>query len=222
LRAREGSTNAVSRPSTSVASPSAPNPAAASALPGTLDGLAELGAVTGQIGQQVQASAGCEGEYGRLILRQELGVEEVQGGPFGLYDAHIVVSHDIQEDEELAVQARRPGCARFALGQEVTFEIGDVLALVVVKEDKVLPAQVGHRPALSVGDIDLDQLQGDRNLMLEFTLARSCRVCLCIPDTQAQEAHDQEKGRLPHLTLRMRVTLAAAPVVLSSALISRV
>lgn len=143
----------------------------------------EPGTVLGQIGQKIQARGGCEGQDRCLILRQELGVEEVEGGPLGLDDAHIVVADDVQEDEELAVQAHRLGHGGFIFvpgrvirlfrrKQEVFFKIGDLLPLTIVEEDKVLPAQIGHGPALCIGDIDLDQLERDRHVVLEPLLRR--------------------------------------------------
>ncbi len=124
------------------------------------------------------------GRYqGNFVVGADFGLQEMEGGFPGLEDAARVVVGEIEEQEELAGQppglpgrdrrdASGPGAGgrRAHLSgriQIVLFKLRQGHRPAVVGDGEIAPRQIADRMALLVGDIDLDELQGDRDLVLE-------------------------------------------------------
>jgi hypothetical protein len=116
-----------------------------------------------------------------FVGRKNLSVEEADSGLRHFADAGRIVIGEIEEEKELAVQPRgrrwgRGGRGRGlplrrlsggGKGKGVFLEFGEPHLPAVVCEAKILPAQVGHRVALLVRHDDLDELEGDADLVLD-------------------------------------------------------
>jgi hypothetical protein len=118
-----------------------------------------------------------------LVVRRELFVEEMESGGLGLDDAPAVVEGEIEKEEELPrrfqggggrgrvgrVLPDRPGFGslfRRSL-QAVLLEVRQDDRPAVVGDRKILERQVFDGLALLVRDVDVDELEGDRDFVLE-------------------------------------------------------
>ena len=124
-----------------------------------------------------------------FVARPDLGVQEMQGGVLGLAGSLLVGEGEIEEKEEFPARMARAQRLRAAFattvrrvvgsaaasgaawgrcgGQHVPLEIGDRHGPAVILDDEVALGQVEDRLSLCVGDIDLDELEDDADLVFE-------------------------------------------------------
>jgi hypothetical protein len=104
---------------------------------------------------------------GRFIARLELGLNEMEGRLLGVGISDLVAALNIQKDEEfpagLSDSGFLPGwlqflLARSGLSEPVDFEFGDRLELFVIIKNKIVFAEIRHRPPVTVQDPDRHEL----------------------------------------------------------------
>jgi hypothetical protein len=148
----------------------------------------DLGVVRGQELVDLQALEHRVGDEGQLVLGPDLRIDEMPGRVEAGLDAARGVEGEIEEDDELATQGRGffccgsrgkggrrleilcDSCGRF--GQIVPLEGRKADGTAVVRDREFLAAEVADGLSALVDHVDLDELQGHGDLILERRLLR--------------------------------------------------
>jgi hypothetical protein len=152
-------------------------------------GFADLFVVRGQELVDGQAAGQGIGDQPDLVARLDVLLQEFDGGLEGLARSALRVEGEVEEKEIFSGEggALRPGCGRRFLrrgrrgdgsgvrldrgpGEGMPLELGQDFPFPVVDDDELVPGQVGDGIALAVDDINLEELEGHDDLVLDRPL----------------------------------------------------